>query len=42
MRFVPYNFTYEGIEEHFKVWGLLHTNTSLGGGGGGVNIGVVI
>ena len=30
MRFAPYNFTYEGIEEHFKVWGWLPTNTSLG------------
>ena len=30
MRFAPYNFTYEGIEEHVKVWGLLHTNTSFG------------
>ena len=30
MRFAPYNFSYEGIEEHVKVWGLLHTNTSFG------------
>ena len=26
MLFAPYNFSYEGIEEHCKVWGLLHTN----------------